>query len=115
MTNNIQQSAECHEHHMMLNEKIDKVDGILFGSVSKPNEIPLVTKVNIMFNLMIFLLVGVSGAFFTLINLSVKAGMQLNEIKNMSVALNNHLDQAKEFEKRLTEIELLVYKPKNLK
>ena len=115
MANNIQQSAECREHHMMLNEKIDKVDGFLFGSASKPNEIPLVTKVNIMFNLMIFLLVGFSGAFFTLINLSVKAGMQLNEIKNMSVALDNHLDQAKDFEKRLTEIEFLVYKPKNLK
>ena len=39
-------------------------------------------------------------------------GRQLNEIKNMSVALDNHLEQAKDMERRLDKVELLVYKQK---
>lgn len=115
MTNNIQQSAECREHHMLLKEKLEKVDGVLFGSSDKPNEIPIITKVNIMFGIMIFLVVSLCGTLGTLTSLTFKAGMQLNEIKNMSIALDNHLDQAKDFENRLNQVEFLVYKSKTLK
>ena len=115
MTNNIQQSAECREHYMLLTDQLVKINCLLFGCPDKPNEIPMTTKVNIMFGIMIFLVISLCGTLGTLASLTFKAGIQLNEIKNMSIALDNHLDQAKDFEKRLNQVEFLVYKSKTLK
>ena len=84
----------------------------MFACPDKPNEIPMSTKVNIMFGIMIFLVISLCGTLGTLASLTFKAGMQLNEIKNMSVALDNHLEQAKDMERRLDKVELLVYKQK---
>lgn len=107
-----QQSQECFEHHMLLKDQLAKINCLLFGCPDKPNEIPMSTKVNIMFGIMIFLVISLCGTLGTLASLTFKAGMQLNEIKNMSVALDNHLEQAKDMERRLDKVELLVYKQK---
>lgn len=107
-----QQSQECYEHHMLLKDQLVKINCLLFGCPDKPNEIPMSTKVNIMFGIMIFLVISLCGTLSTLASLTFKAGMQLNEIKNMSVALDNHLEQAKDIERRLDKVELLVYKQK---
>ncbi len=107
-----QQSQECFEHHMLLKEQLAKINCLLFGCPDNPNEIPMSTKVNIMFGIMLFLVVSLCGTLGTLASLTFKAGMQLNEIKNMSVALDNHLEQAKDMERRLDKVELLVYKQK---
>ena len=37
-----EQPDKCHEHHMLLKEKIDKVVCVLFGCADNPKEIPLV-------------------------------------------------------------------------
>lgn len=107
-----QQTQECFKHYMLLKDQLVKINCLLFGCPDKPNEIPMSTKVNIMFGIMIFLVVSLCGTLGTLASLTFKAGMQLNEIKNMSVALDNHLEQAKDMERRLDKVELLVYKQK---
>lgn len=95
-----------------IKRQLVKINCLLFGCPDKPNEIPMSTKVNIMFGIMIFLVISLCGTLSTLASLTFKAGMQLNEIKNMSVALDNHLEQAKDIERRLDKVELLVYKQK---
>ena len=97
---------------MLLKDQLVKINCLLFGCPDKPNEIPMSTKVNIMFGIMIFLVISLCGTLGTLASLTFKAGMQLNEIKNMSVALDNHLEHSKDMERRLDKVELLVYKQK---
>lgn len=112
MENRPLQAQECFEHHMLLKIQLEKINSLLFASSDNPKEIPLSTKVNIMFSIMIFLLISLFGTLGTLTSLTFKAGMQLNEIKNMSIALDNHLEQAKDIEKRIDKMEILVYKQK---
>lgn len=88
------QPEQCSKHHMMLKEKIDKVDCVLFGCSDRPKEIPLVTKVNIMFNIMIFLSVSIVGALGTLVKISMNLGAQMNQFEQMQVALDNHIENA---------------------
>lgn len=106
------QAQECYEHHMLLKDQLGKINCLLFGCPDKPNEISMSSKVNIMFGITIFLLISLCGTLGTLVSLTFKAGMQLNEIKNMSLALDNHLEQAEQIEERLDKVELLVYRQK---
>ena len=90
------QPEECTKHHMMLKERLDKIDCLIFFFAYKPNEIPLATKVNIMFSIMIFLFVGLAGTLGTVIKISMSVGKQLNQIERMSIALDKHIEGASE-------------------
>lgn len=91
-----EQPEECTKHHMLLKERLDKIDCLIFGCADKPNEIPLATKVNIMFSIMIFLFVGLAGTLGTLIKISMSVGKQLNQIERMSIALDKHIENSSE-------------------
>lgn len=103
------QPEQCTKHHMILKEKIDKVDCVLFGCSNKPNEIPLVTKVNIMFNIMIFLSVSIVGALGTLAKISMNIGAQMNQFEQMQIALDKHINnsetQMRNYETRIIYLE----------
>lgn len=105
----VEQSYECHADHQTLKEKIDEVCCLLFGCPEKPNYIPIATKVKIMFSILIFLATSSLGVLVGIITLSLKVGAQLNEIQNMSVALDNHIERSEaqllEHEKRLIIME----------
>lgn len=91
-----EQPDQCREHHMILKERLDKIDCLIFGCADKPNEIPLATKVNIMFSIMIFLFVGLAGTLGTLIKISINAGKQLNQLEQMATALDKHIENSQE-------------------
>ena len=103
------QPEECTKHHMMLKDRLDKIDCLLFGCPDKANEIPLATKVNIMFAIMIFLFVGFAGTLGTLIKISMSVGKQLNQIERMSIALDKHIEGSQEqmmnYESRIIYLE----------
>ena len=105
----VEQSQECFEHHMTLKSALDKISCTLFGCPEKPNYIPIVTKVRIMFSILIFLATSSLGVLVGVITLSLKVGAQLNEIQNMSMALDNHIERSEaqllEHEKRLIIME----------
>ena len=104
-----EQPEECTKHHMILKERLDKIDCLIFGCADKPNEIPLITKVNIMFSIMLFLLAGLVGTLGTAIKISMNLGKQLNQIERMSLALDKHIDTAEikleNYEERLIYLE----------
>lgn len=101
----VEQSYECHEAHQTLKGRIDEICCLLFGCPEKPNYIPIATKVKIMFSILIFLATSSLGVLVGIITLSLKVGAQLNEIQNMSMALDNHIERSEaqllEHEKRL--------------
>ncbi len=105
----VEQSQECFEHHMTLKSALDKISCTLFGCPEKPNYIPIVTKVRIMFSILIFLATSSLAVLGGVITLSVKIGVQLEKIQNMSVALDNHIEHSEirlqQHENRLTGIE----------
>ena len=90
------QPEECTKHHMMLKDRLDKIDCLLFGCPDKANEIPLATKVNIMFGIMIFLFVSFAGSFFTLVRISMNIGVQVNEMKRLSNIIDNHVNSSEQ-------------------
>ncbi len=90
------QPEECTKHHMMLKDRLDKIDCLLFGCPDKANEIPLATKVNIMFGIMIFLFVSIAGSFFTLVRISMNIGAQVNEMKRLSSVIDNHVNSSEQ-------------------
>ena len=105
----VEQSYECREDHQTLKGRIDEICCLLFGCPEKPNYIPIATKVKIMFSILIFIATSSLGILVGVITLSLKLGAQLNEIQNMSVALDNHIERSEaqllEHEKRLIIME----------
>ena len=105
----VEQSYECREDHQTLKGRIDEICCLLFGCPEKPNYIPIATKVKIMFSILIFIATSTLGVLVGVIKLSLKVGAQLNEIQNMSVALDNHIERSEaqllEHEKRLIIME----------
>ena len=105
----VEQSYECREDHLTLKGRIDEICCLLFGCPEKPNYIPIATKVKIMFSILIFLATSSLGVLAGMITLSLKVGAQLNEIQNMSMALDNHIERSEaqllEHEKRLIIME----------
>lgn len=105
----VEQSYECREDHQTLKGRIDEICCLLFGCPEKSNYIPIATKVKIMFSILIFLATSSLGVLVGVITLSLKVGAQLNEIQNMSVALDNHIERSEaqllEHEKRLIIME----------
>lgn len=104
-----EQPEQCTKHHMLLKEKMDKVVCVLFGCADNPKEIPLLTKVNIMFNIMIFLGVSIIGALGTLVKISINIGAQMNQFEQMQIALDKHIDnsetQMRNYETRIIYLE----------
>lgn len=105
----VEQSYECREDHLTLKGRIDEICCLLFGCPEKPNYIPIATKVKIMFSILIFIATSSLGVLVGVITLSLKLGAQLNEIQNMSMALDNHIERSEaqllEHEKRLIIME----------
>ena len=105
----VEQSYECREDHQTLKGRIDEICCLLFGCPEKPNYIPIATKVKIMFSILIFIATSSLGVLVGVITLSLKLGAQLNEIQNMSMALDNHIERSEaqllEHEKRLIIME----------
>ena len=105
----VEQSYECHEDHQTLKERIDEICCLLFGCPEKPNYIPIATKVKIMFSILLFLATSSLAVLGGVISLSVKVGAQLNEIQNMNIALDKHIEhsevQLQQYEKRLINVE----------
>ena len=105
----VEQSYECHEDHQTLKERIDEICCLLFGCPEKPNYIPIATKVTIMFSILAFLATSSLAVLGGVISLSVKVGAQLNEIQNMNIALDKHIEhsevQLQQYEKRLINVE----------
>ncbi len=105
----VEQSYECREDHLTLKRRIDEICCLLFGCPEKPNYIPIATKVKIMFSILIFIATSSLGVLVGVIKLSLKVGAQLNEIQNMSMALDNHIERSEaqllEHEKRLIIME----------
>lgn len=105
----VEQSYECHEDHQTLKERIDEICCLLFGCPEKPNYIPIATKVKIMFSILVFLATSSLAVLGGVISLSVKVGAQLNEIQNMNIALDKHIEhseaQLRQYEKRLINVE----------
>ena len=62
-----------------------------------------------MFSILIFIATSSLGVLVGVIKLSLKVGAQLNEIQNMSMALDNHIERSEaqllEHEKRLIIME----------
>ena len=111
----IEQSDKCHEEHVSLKQKVDKICCVLFGCENEPKYIPITVKVEIMFGILIFLATSSIAMLGGVITLSLKAGAQLNEIQNMNMSLNNHIESSEQnlldHEKRLILIESkLTYK-----
>ena len=90
------QPEECTRHHMLLVNRIDKIDCLLFGCADKPSEIPLSTKVNIMFSVMLFVAVGFCGSLGALVKISMSTGAQLNEIKRISAVMDTHVNNSEQ-------------------
>lgn len=116
----IEQSDKCHEEHVSLKQKVDKICCTLFGCEDNPKYIPITTKVEIMFGILIFIASSSITMLGGVVMLSLKAGSQLNEIQNMNAALNNHIESSEknllDHEKRLIMIESkLTYKTINNK
>lgn len=105
----VEQSYECREDHLTLKGRIDEICCLLFGCPEKPNYIPIATKVKIMFSILIFLATSSLGVLAGVVTLSLKVGAQLNEIQNMSMALDNHIEHSEaellDHEKRLIIME----------
>lgn len=105
----VEQSYECHEDHQTLKERIDEICCLLFGCPEKPNYIPIATKVKIMFSILVFLATSSLAVLGGVISLSVKVGAQLNEIQNMNIVLDKHIEhseaQLQQYEKRLINVE----------
>lgn len=100
-----EQSHECFEHHMLLKGELTKISNFLFGCPEKGDEISFVSKVALMFDTLTLIKRMIIGSALTILGAAIFVGQQLKQIEVNSRALNAHLEQAHEMEKRITKLE----------
>lgn len=107
-----EQSKECFEHHMLLKKMLDEMHDFLFGDLKHTNDISFVSKVNLMFEELNFIKHVLIGSITAIIAACIFLGQQLYRIDTTSKNLNAYIENSKNMEIKIAQLEEIIRRSK---
>lgn len=104
----------CYEHHKLLKKELDDLKGLLFGDVEHSEQPSLMTKVNLLYDVLKYIIALSITSIGVILGAVFYMGGQLNQLDHTSKAIEAHLEEAKQIEIRIAALEHRSMKNENI-
>lgn len=104
----------CYEHHKVLKKELDDLKGLLFGDVEHSEQPSLMTKVNLLYDVLKYIIALSITSIGVILGAVFYMGGQLNQLDHTSKAIEAHMQEAKQIEIRIAALEHRSMKDENI-